>query len=269
MKIASIVTYSGTKSDLLPNIKPFFPDDIVNFCDVFCGSGIVSLNVPARHYLINDRCKRIYTFFSVLKDPKLCAELMYRFECSPCCEKTWKDAMSKRDDEDPVTKAWAFVVSYKYSFSYLGTAYLRYPIMKNTKLARKDYMSLQKKCDFIKSLGFRQWLENVTVTNMDALKMIREVNAKKYAFYYCDPPYVGSRHDGYPGDYTEEDFENLLKALASTPHKFMLSCFSTPTVEAYAKKNSWRIKRFNKRGARNGRKTECIFMNYEVKRGLL
>lgn len=46
--------YVGDKYKLVPEIKPFFPDNIQRFIEPFVGGGSVSLNVNAESFLLND-----------------------------------------------------------------------------------------------------------------------------------------------------------------------------------------------------------------------
>ena len=51
------ISYPGNKNKLLSQIIPLFPKNIINFIDVFCGSGIVGVNTNAKNIILNDYLK--------------------------------------------------------------------------------------------------------------------------------------------------------------------------------------------------------------------
>lgn len=52
--IRSPFNYTGGKHRLLPQILPFFPDDIDVFADIFCGGASVGINASAKRIVLND-----------------------------------------------------------------------------------------------------------------------------------------------------------------------------------------------------------------------
>ena len=53
--VKSPIFYMGNKERLIKKgLADYFPKDINVFVDLFCGSGVVSMNVRAKHYLLND-----------------------------------------------------------------------------------------------------------------------------------------------------------------------------------------------------------------------
>ena len=50
----SPLTYNGNKYRLLKQIMPLFPQDIDTFYDLFCESGVVSLNIESNKVIAND-----------------------------------------------------------------------------------------------------------------------------------------------------------------------------------------------------------------------
>lgn len=55
----------GTKEKLLDQLLPLFPLKISTFYDLFGGSGVVSLNVKANTYVLNDLSKHIYNLYEM------------------------------------------------------------------------------------------------------------------------------------------------------------------------------------------------------------
>ena len=59
--------YMGTKIKLLPQIYPYFPKNIHTFYDVFGGSGVVSMNLNADKYVINDLNDHVHNLYELFK----------------------------------------------------------------------------------------------------------------------------------------------------------------------------------------------------------
>ena len=57
--ILSPLNYVGNKARILQSLLPLFPQNITNFVDVFCGSGIVGLNAKSSALILNDKETRI------------------------------------------------------------------------------------------------------------------------------------------------------------------------------------------------------------------
>jgi DNA adenine methylase len=92
-----------------------------------------------------------------------------------------------------------------------------------------------KRLNFTEDYAIR--LQNVQIEWCDALKVIRGRDSAE-AFFYCDPPYVGSDQGQYDG-YTQEDFDGLLTLLATIKGKFLLSSFRNETLDRFVKRKGW------------------------------
>lgn len=57
----------GSKEKLLNQLLPLFPEKIEIFYDLFGGSGVVSLNVNAKKYVLNDFSNHIYNLYKMFK----------------------------------------------------------------------------------------------------------------------------------------------------------------------------------------------------------
>ncbi|WP_461789486.1 DNA adenine methylase [Pedobacter sp.] len=80
-------------------------------------------------------------------------------------------------------------------------------------------------------------LERTVIECADALYIIQSRDFED-AFFYCDPPYVGSNCGHYKG-YTEADFEALLSLLSTIKGKFLLSSYPSEMLTGYINKNQW------------------------------
>lgn len=63
----------GNKKKLIARgLTDLFPENIDTFVDLFAGSGIASMNIKARSYIINDKDSHLYNFYKMFS--KLTAE---------------------------------------------------------------------------------------------------------------------------------------------------------------------------------------------------
>jgi DNA adenine methylase len=113
-------------------------------------------------------------------------------------------------------------------------------------------------------------LQNAQIECCDALKIIRSRDSAG-AFFYCDPPHVGSDQGHYDG-YTQEDFDGLLSLLETVRGKFLLGSFRNEALTEAAERNGWHS--FEKemycsmtdKCGKPRRKVEVFTANYPVKK---
>jgi DNA adenine methylase len=124
-----------------------------------------------------------------------------------------------------------------------------------------------KRVNFTEDYAIR--LQNAQIECCDALKVIRSRDTAD-AFFYCDPPYVGSDQGHYDG-YTQEDFDCLLNLLAGIKGKFLLSSFRNETLDKFIKRKGWHTfevsmvcSMTNKTG-KTRKKVEVFTANYPIK----
>src|SRR5690606_23960632 len=94
----------------------------------------------------------------------------------------------------------------------------------------------------------------------------------KAAFFYCDPPYVGSDCGHYDG-YSQEDFEALLKTLSRIKGRFLLSSYPNPALKEFVTRLGWHQVQIEQKvsvannNSRRGQKakTEVLTANYPLK----
>lgn len=65
----SPIFYMGNKERLIKKgLIDLFPKNIDNFIDLFCGSGIISMNINARRYILNDYNSIIIDLLNLFKN---------------------------------------------------------------------------------------------------------------------------------------------------------------------------------------------------------
>lgn len=106
-------------------------------------------------------------------------------------------------------------------------------------------------------------MENAQIENYDAIRLIESVRGEN-TFIYCDPPYsMGTRKKYlYNHEMDDEAHERLLDALVKSDCKIMISGYEN---ELYNKKlEGWHKESKNTTAERSVKRTEVIWMNYEI-----
>jgi DNA adenine methylase len=118
------------------------------------------------------------------------------------------------------------------------------------------------------SVDYAVRLQQVQIECCDALRIIKSRDTAS-AFFYLDPPYVGSDQGHYDG-YSQEDFDALLNLLDGLKGAFLLSSFRNKSLEDHARRNKWHsveIKMACSMTAKSGQtksKIEVLTANYPL-----
>jgi len=125
-----------------------------------------------------------------------------------------------------------------------------------------------KRSAFNEDLAIR--LQNVQIECNDALRVILSRDTEN-SFFYCDPPYFNSDCGHYDG-YSVDDFEALLKLLASIKGKFILSSYPSDLLTRHTKANGWFNQAIEQTVSVNAKigirkaKIEMLTANFEIKK---
>jgi DNA adenine methylase len=257
------ITYYGGKQKLVKTILPLIPEH-VTYTEPFIGGGAVFFAKPKSEVeVINDTNKSLITFYRVTQTDFTSLEKEVRITLH-----------SRRAHQDAtviyqaphlfseVKQAWAVWTLSTQSFSSMLDASWGYDIKKST--TSKKVMN--KRDSFTEEYAIR--LQDVQIECTDALRII-ETRDSQNTFHYVDPPYVNSDCGHYDG-YTWDDYELLLKKLATIKGKFLLSSYPSEMLDQFATKHKWHQKQIqmavtvaNKSGRRKA-KTEVLTANYII-----
>jgi DNA adenine methylase len=107
-------------------------------------------------------------------------------------------------------------------------------------------------------------LQQVQIECCDALRIIRSRDETE-AFFYLDPPYVGTDQGHYDG-YTQEDFDALLDILKKLKGKFLLSSYRNKSLTEFTQKNKWHTLEIAMAlpVSKGKRKIEVLTANYSI-----
>lgn len=262
------ITYYGGKQKMLKKILPLIPDHNL-YCEPFVGGGAVFWGKPpSRVEVINDTNRELINFYDCVKNHFIELEQMIRISLHS--RSLHHDAMVVNNNPHmftPVKRAWAVWVLASQSYSSKLDGTWGYDVGKastSVKIANKREIFTEE---------YAQRLQNVQIENTDALRIINSRD-RVDSFFYCDPPYFNSDCGHYDG-YSEEDFENLLKALSKLEGKFLLSSYPSAILTRYIKEYGWSTKSFeltvsvaNATRKPGKRKVEVLTANFNINGGL-
>ncbi len=226
------ITYYGGKQRLASLVLSLIPAHKL-YCEPFVGGAAVFFaKEPSEMEVINDLNGEVVNFYRVChSDFKKLEKLIRSTPHSRQVHKETSAILKDTSEVDPAKRAWAFWVQTNMSFSARIFGGYAYEKKSNGTLKR----FVNKKLAFNKEVCER--LSMVDIENNDALQVIKSRDTKD-SFFYCDPPYFNSNMGHYKG-YSEKDFDQLLKTLASIQGKFLLSSYPSEILERYTKKYKW------------------------------
>ena len=226
--IKSPLNYTGGKYKLLPQILPYFPNDINTFVDLFAGGCNVGINIKANNIICNDINKVVidlmhdWNRLNSEQALKILEQTINKYDLSKTNEEGFK---SIRQDYNDGNKSWNIfyamltnAFNYQIRFSKQGNYNM--PFGRN----RSSFNPTLKK-NFIKYIDKLNNI-NISFTNED-FRDLKMDSLNNNDFVYCDPPYLIScasynEQDGWNKD-CEKDLLNLLDSLNNKGIKFALS----------------------------------------------
>lgn len=207
--------WAGGKTKSVKNIIEVLPYT-ETYVEPFGGSGAVLLaRRPSTLEIFNDRYSGIVDFYRCLQGNL--DELVDRLELSTYSREEWLRAKGTwTQSSDPVERAALWYMMIDYSFGCLGRNFGR---SKGTRIAGR----IQRKLKRFPQIHKR--LQHVCLENCDWACMFRDYSYPE-ATIYCDPPYLGTDQQMYPGpNWTEDDQKRLLAAIFSHPGFVALSSY--------------------------------------------
>lgn len=257
------ISYYGGKQKLATEIISRIPAHNL-YCEPFVGGAAIFFGKqPSPVEVINDTNKELINFYKVVQDDFVSLEKEIRITLhSRDLHRKANVIYANPDMFSEIKRAWAVWVLSSQSFCSKIDGSWGYDITKT----RTPLSITNKKGNFTEDYAIR--LQNVQLECSDALKVIR-VRDTKDSFFYCDPPYYNSNCGHYDG-YSIEDFEALLKLLASIDGKFLLSSYQSDLLTKYTNGNGWHTVTFQQLvtvNAKSGKlkpKVEVLTANYPI-----
>lgn len=216
--IKSPLNYTGGKYKLLPQILPYFPNDINTFVDLFAGGCNVGINVKANKVICNDYNNFIIDLFNEFNnntEKKIIKHIEGRideFKLSKENEEGFKAFRKYYNNTRHPLDLYTLVC---YSFNYQFRFNRNFEYNSSFGRNRSQFTSVLKGnlVKFLESMHSK----DIIFTCKDFIDVSFE-NLDGNSFIYCDPPYLittGSYNDGNRGfkNWTETEEKMLLDYL--------------------------------------------------------
>lgn len=226
--IKSPLNYVGGKYKLLPQILPYFPDNINTFVDLFGGGFNVGINIEAKQIICNDLETVVIDLFKELKSLsseealKILKDTIEKYGLSKTNEEGFKKI---REDYNKGNRSWNMFYAmlthaFNYQIRFNKQGEYNMPFGRNRSSFNPN---LEKKfIKFIDKLGEI----NVTFFNSDFNKIKIDMLGEN-DFVYCDPPYLVTcasyNEQGGWNETKERELLGLLDNLNAKGIKFALS----------------------------------------------
>jgi len=255
------IRYFGSKIRALPLLLSYFPEPTRTtiFIDVFCGSGVVTVNYGARNNVMNDKDDLLFSYFKVVSNLDSLNEFKKELK-SVVRGQAWFDDLLTR--EDVIGKALLFYMLNRNNFSGKVDLTEKSPfhvhLPRNIPLAIYDDL-----VKFFEETDTRVW--NYDFRRVLDRAMAHKVTNKYGVFIYLDPPYYDAGRNLYSKDWTIEDQNDLNTYCEDLPHHWIMSNENTDEVrEMFGKFYSKEVRWYY-----SGSSTECTISKSEGKSELL
>jgi len=265
----SPIFYMGNKKKLIQKgLIDLFPKDINIFLDLFAGSGVVSMNVIANNYVINDIDVNLYSLYNLFKT-KNSKEIINHIdmrinEFGLAKERTKRNMYFDKEKIEEYKQAYSklrilynkeknildFYTLMFYSFSqqfrFNNKGEFNMPC-GNDCFSETNKTYIQNGCDFFSNKNVKLVNKNFTELKVEKLK--------SNDFVYIDSPYLGTtatynENGGWNVD-NENELYSLCEKLNSIGVSFgMSNVFENKGITnskliKWCEDNNWNVFSFN------------------------
>jgi len=229
--------WGGSKARKSKDLVGLIPHDIEHYFEPFCGyfcvfRRLITMSPHLQSFHLNDINSDLIAWIHSIRDgdfverlrevrDRLLPELDHEDEIRAEFEASKHRWIIEED-----TFAWFLLHVYAVG---------QYVSRNRSNIASFDpgYFNHGLQCETVeKALSFRRMLKRATVTNEDALSLLRDLNKKADAshFVYLDPPYIPADRDYglYQHEMTDDEQVELAEILKQAKFRFMLSMGDSP-----------------------------------------
>ena len=234
-KLKTPIVYYGGKQGMLKHIRPLIPGHTL-YCEPFAGGAAVFFDKqPVKVNVINDLNGELINFYkTVVSDyDALRKEIQKTLHCRNQHQHAWY-IYNNPDYFDNVQRAWAVFMLSKMGFA--GQLSNSFGFDKSEgRHARK----MRNISDAINE-DLKVLLQQSTLECDDAFAIIKRYDCS-HAWFFLDPPYVGSDMGHYSGMFNEKSLAQLLDICVELKGKFMLTMYPHERIKEYADSHGWII----------------------------
>lgn len=265
----SPLKWHGGKQPMLDKLLPLVPRHI-HYVEPYAGglAMLLALDQNGRSEVANDLDGHLTNFWRVLRDESLFKSLVRQCQATPFSREVYEYAADVLTyNEDDVERAWAFFVRVRMSMA--GRQHCFTPLSKRrTRRGMNEQASAWLSAiDGLPEVHDR--LRRVVVLNKDAMDVIFEEDSED-TFFYLDPPYLPETRTApsvYRHEMSEQQHDMLLDLILKVKGKVLISGYENPMYDIRLggwKKKSWDVPNHSGSGEIKQRRTECVWLNYEV-----
>ena len=228
--------YVGDKYKLMPEIKKYMPDGIINYVEPFVGGGSSFLNVKAKNYIVNDIDTSIMSIHEMLKSYSLNKDVFfekafklinhYGLSCSYNGhlvpeelkikhKKTYYAKYNKesylklrddfnKDKKDTLKLYLLLIYGFNHMTRFNSKGQFNLPV-GNVDFNSNVYNSLNYYFDYLKKIKIKYY-------NMDYKEFLNSLELGKDDYVLLDPPYLISQSE-YNKLWNENNEKELYKLL--------------------------------------------------------
>lgn len=260
--------WHGGKQKLSSWILSHAPKDYVHRVIAFAGGlgEFLQWSPDGFSEVVNDIDQELFTFWSVLRDPKLFEDLRRRAEACPLSERLWEESKDSSSD-DLVGRALKLMILVRQSRQALKEDFCTLSRTRTRRAMNEQASSWLSAVEGLPEAHDR--LKGVVVLNRDAMDVIRQQDGKD-TWFYLDPPYMPETRvskQAYDHEMSEDDHARLLLTLSDISGKFLLSGYDCPLYSEMAQHMGWtRVEKsvasHAGKGSKKSKRTECLWKNY-------
>lgn len=249
MEHLRLLKYPGSKGIVLPELDRLFAKSGATILvDVFGGSGIVSLNLPASRTIYNDINGELVSLFRTLQeDPETIYRTLKEELSVLDTARRYSQFYSGYDQSQSGTRrnktsgsdtnsAWETLIRYSKWFGGMGETYATSKEKSLLPYLARTISDFGRICERV-----RAWV----IENMDFRDLFVKYDSVE-TFFYIDPPYSGKKWYDY--SFSSRDFGDLSRIIGGINgiyvmnldygHRDMSRIFGRPTfLRGYRNQN--------------------------------
>lgn len=262
-----LLRYHGGKARLADWICGFFPDHEC-YVEAFGGGASVLLakeRPESKHEIYNDVEHNVVNLMECLSCSIKAPALLAALKLTPYSREAWLRAweeMEVEGEEGMVERARAFAARVMMSFGSKGTDHMGRVGFRAPEADVGYAEDWRNYVDNLPKIIAR--LRGVTIENLDALQLLRRMDAPRTLFY-LDPPYIAERATSnlpYAHDFPEAKHEELLDLVNKMEGMVVLSGYRNPLYCRMLK--GWYLEYRTNFTDKHSVREDCLWLNEAV-----
>ena len=291
--INSPILYMGNKSRLIKRGLTFlFPTNIDTFIDVFAGSGAVSMNTPAKHYILNDTDNTLHKYYNIFAThyhKTIIQHIKQRIKEFDLPQKTTIRCFSNKYEVEKYKKAYhKFRDKYNQNKNILDLYTLMFFAFSQQFRINKygdfnmpfgnNCFSPQNEKNIINGCKFFT-KRNIDIYKKDFIDLLNGIKIKKNDFIYFDSPYSITTATYNESNQWSKDDDLRLFQICEKLHKnnmkfgisnvFINKGVENTLLKDFCKANKFNVFspnnfKYHACGKANQKQQEVYICNYEI-----